>query len=128
MCQTIPDNEENVMKRQTDLLAVFLLLAAATAAFAMQHEATVDKGKALFSDPKLGTNGRSCNDCHKDGSGLEKAADRKDLESMVNGCIKANLKGKPLKQRSVEMQSLLLYIKSIGSARKPASKSAHTGC
>jgi cytochrome c peroxidase len=52
----------------------------------------VEKGKALFNDAKLGggTSGVSCNSCHPDGKGLEKAADRKDkdLEKQVNLCIK----------------------------------------
>jgi hypothetical protein len=35
----------------------------------------------LFNDPKFGggTAGVSCNSCHLDGRGLEKAADKKDL-------------------------------------------------
>ena len=110
------------------LAAVLFLSVAAPALYAMQHEPTPDKGKALFSDPKLGTNGKTCNDCHRDGAGIEKAADRNDLEEMVNGCIKANLKGRALKPKSVEMQSLLLYIRSVGSAKKPASKNDRVGC
>ncbi len=107
------------------LVTVILLLAAEATVTAMAHEATTDKGKALFNDPKLGTNGKSCNDCHKNGAGLEKAAERKDLESMVNGCITMNLKGNPLKPMSVEMQSLLLYIKSVGAVKKQTGKNGH---
>jgi cytochrome c peroxidase len=118
------------MKNASAVLAAILFLSfAAPALSAMRHEPTIDKGKLLFNDPKLGSNGKTCNDCHKDGTGMEKAADRKDLEGMVNGCIKANLKGKALKPKSVEMQSLLLYIRSVGSAKKPATKSTTSvGC
>ncbi len=99
-------------------VVLLAFVVSAGAAFAMKHEATAEKGKALFNDPKLGTNGKTCNDCHRNGSGLENAADRKDLEGMVNGCITVNLKGKPLKPKSVQMQSLLLYLRSIGAAKK----------
>jgi len=113
------------------MMCAVVVVAAWTMAgvvVAMQHEATADKGKALFNDTKLGTNGKSCNDCHKDGSGLEKAAAKKDLESIVNTCIKKGLNGKALKKRSVEMQSMVLYIKGLGSEKKPAVKKAPVGC
>ncbi len=111
------------------VLATLLSLSFALPALsAMSHEPTLDKGKALFNDPRLGTNGKTCNDCHKDGSGMEKAAEKKDLESIVNACIRANLKGKALKAKSVEMQSLLLYVRSVGTPGKPAEKKAAVGC
>jgi cytochrome c peroxidase len=98
--------------------ATALLLVAASAVCAMQHEASVNKGKILFNDPKLGTNGKTCNDCHKDGGGLEQAGSRKDIQRTVNSCIQASLKGKALKPDSVEMQSLVLYLKSLGGEKK----------
>jgi cytochrome c peroxidase len=97
-------------------IAAFVIIAAmalAGAAAAAHHEGSVEKGKALFNDPKLGTTGKSCNDCHKDGKGIEKAAVRKDLETVVNNCITQGLKGKALDAGSVEMQSLVKYIKSL---------------
>jgi hypothetical protein len=108
--------------------AMFLLFLSGSAVFAMQHEATPDKGKALFNDPKLGTNGKTCNDCHKDGTGLERSGERKDLEKTVNKCVTASLKGKALKPKSVEMLSLLLYLKGLGGEKKPAAKKAPVGC
>ncbi len=74
----------------------------------------VVKGKALFNDPKLGggTTGTSCNSCHPDGKGMEKAADRKDLEKQVNLCIKSALKGKGIDPKSAEMADLIAYLKS----------------
>ena len=115
-------------KASVVLGAVLLLSLAAPALSAMRHEPTIDKGKALFSDPTLGTNGKTCNDCHKDGAGLEKAMEKKDLEGIVNACIKANLKGRALKPKSVEMQSLLLYIRGVGALKKPAEKKTGVGC
>jgi len=119
--------EENMRQTVVLLTMLSVMLFAGTGASAMKHEATVDKGKALFNDPKLGTTGTTCNDCHKDGAGLAPAAERKDLEAIVNGCIKANLKGKALKPKSVEMQSLLLYIRSMGAVKQPAEKKKAVG-
>jgi cytochrome c len=102
--------------------AILVVGMLAVVVYAMQHEATADKGRMLFNDTKLGTNGKSCNDCHKDGAGLEKAGVRKDLETMVNACITKALNGKSLKTSSAEMQSLVLYIKGLGSEKKPSGK------
>ena len=44
---------------------LLLLFLSGSAAFAIRHEATLEKGKALLNDPKLGTAGKTCNDCHK---------------------------------------------------------------
>jgi len=75
----------------------------------------MEKGKALFNDPKFGggTAGVSCNSCHPDGKGLEKAADKKDLEKFVNACIKNALKGKGIDTKSAEMADIVAYIKSL---------------
>ncbi len=95
------------------LLTALIAGAGFGTVFAMQHEATVEKGKALFNDTKLGTVGKSCNSCHSSGKGLENAGAKTDLEYTINSCINQALKGKNLKVKSVEMQSLVLYIKSI---------------
>ena len=110
------------MKNVSIALLVFLFIVAGiTAVHAAKHEASRDAGKALFNDAKLGTSGKTCNDCHKNGKGLEKAGSRTDLEQMVNNCIAGPLKGTPLKTDSVEMKSIVLYIKSL-------KKKAPVGC
>jgi cytochrome c553 len=75
----------------------------------------MEKGKALFNDPKFGggTAGVSCNSCHPDGKGLGKAADKKDLEKFINACIKNALKGKGIDTKSAEMADIVAYIKSL---------------
>lgn len=85
----------------------------------------VAKGKILFNDTKLGGGmaGKSCNSCHPEGKGLEKAANRKDLPKVTNACIENALKGKPINPKSAEMADLIAYIKSLkgnpeGSAGK----------
>ena len=110
------------------VFAVVAALTMVSVVFSMQHEPTADKGKVLFNDAKLGVNGKSCNDCHKDGAGLEKSGAKHDLETIVNTCIKKSLNGKELKKKSVEMQSMVLFIKGLGMEKKPAGKKTPVGC
>jgi hypothetical protein len=113
------------------IITILFILAAVVdtgIVFAAQKEASIEKGKALFNDPKLGTSGKSCNTCHPDGKGLTHAGEKSDLARIVNNCIAVPLKGKPLDPESVEMQSLLLYVKGFG-AKKPAEiKKPAVGC
>jgi len=97
------------------VIIVVVALLGEGMVYAAQNEASVAQGKALFNDPKLGTSGKTCGSCHPNGSGLEKAGAIKDIPQMVNNCISKPLKGKPLDVKSTQMQSLVLYIKSIGA-------------
>ena len=93
----------------------------------------VEKGKALFNDPKLGTNNSTCNTCHPDGKGMEKAGatGKKEwttpggvlnsLEDAINMCITMALKGKALDKNSQEMKDLVAYIKSL-AVKAPMKK------
>lgn len=110
------------------LLAALVVMLGAGVLFAMQHEASVEKGKALFNDPKLGTTGKSCNDCHPNGKGTEESGAKADLPRIVNACITASIKGKEIDEKSMEMQSMVMYIKSLGTGGKPAKKKAAVGC
>jgi mono/diheme cytochrome c family protein len=100
------------------LIAVSIIFSFAFA------EGNKVKGKDLFNDPKLGnaTSGKSCNTCHPDGKGLDKAADKefniggkeqKGLEEAINFCIENAIKGKPLDPESEQMKDLVAYIKSL---------------
>lgn len=103
-------------------MAVMGLLCSSVGAAGM-----VEKGKALFNDPKFaeGTSGKSCNSCHPDGKGLEKAGlkGRKEwknpggtwlsLQDANNVCIILANKGKAIDPKSVEMKDLVAYIKSL---------------
>jgi len=95
------------------VLAIIVMVIGASILVAAQQEASVEKGKALFNDPQLGTSGKTCNSCHISGKGLEKAGTGKDLENTINACITTPLKGKALDVKSIEMKSLVLYIKSL---------------
>jgi cytochrome c len=109
-----------LMKMVSLSLAVIGLIASVVFA-----AGDLSKGKELFNDPKLGTNGMSCNSCHPDGKGLEKAGlpDRTEwknpagtwlnLEDANNVCIMMAMKGKTIEPKSQEMQDLTAYIKSL---------------
>jgi cytochrome c peroxidase len=102
---------------------VLLFAVAGIASVSLVHaaeKAFVAKGKTLFNDPKLGFTGKTCQTCHPDGKGLEQAGGKANLEDIINNCIMGPLKGKELEPKSAEMQSLVLYVKSL-SAKKPAA-------
>ena len=98
-----------------NLLTIAAFSLVAGLAIGMDQEPNIDKGKMLFNDPNLGTTGKSCNDCHSLGRGLKKVGTRQDLEEVVNSCITAALKGKALDPKSIEMRSLVLYLRSLGA-------------
>jgi len=86
----------------------------------------IERGKALFNDVNLGNGkaGKSCNSCHPEGRGLEKAGTKSEfnimgqrqgsLEDAVNFCIKMALKGEPIETDSQQMKDIVAYIKSLG--------------
>lgn len=101
------------------LLSILAIGLSLSFAFAAGDAA---KGKVLFTNTTLGngTAGKSCNSCHPDGKGLEKAGDRKDLPKVINSCIENALKGKVIDPNSAEMVSLIAYIKSLKGKRAEA--------
>jgi len=105
------------------VLAVFSVIGMVVAA----PEISIEKGKALFNDPKLGTNSKTCGTCHMDGKGLERSGANADLVRVINGCIVGPLRGKALEDTSAEMQSLVLYIKSL-AGKQSGVKKPSVGC
>jgi len=106
------------------LRTVVIVMLSFSLAFTLALAAgNAEKGKILFSDPKFGggTAGMSCDSCHPDGKGVEKAGDRKDLEKMVNTCIKNALKGKGIDPKSAEMADVVAYLKSL-KGKAPAAE------
>jgi cytochrome c len=96
-------------------IAVLVMISFALMFTLTMAAGDMEKGKALFGDPKLGggTAGVSCNSCHPDGKGMEKAGDMKGLEKQINACIKGALKGKGIDPKSAEMADIIAYIKSL---------------
>lgn len=118
------------VKKMKVLKISLMSLIALGLVFSFAYAAgNVEKGKALFNDPKFagGTAGKSCASCHPDGKGLEKAAEKKEwktpagpaktLKEAVNLCIVNALKGKALEPKSEEMKDIVAYIKSLGKKK-----------
>lgn len=113
------------MRKISTILAIFTLMM-----FTTVWAGNVEKGKALFNDPKFGggTTGKSCNSCHPDGKGLEKAGKKKEfsimgqkqkgLEEAVNFCIVNAMKGKAIDPKSEDMANIVAYIKSLKAKKK----------
>jgi cytochrome c len=99
------------------LISISLVISFAFAA------GNVEKGKALFNDPKAFGGQKACNSCHPDGKGLEGTAKNNKwmtpagptstLTETINHCIVNANKGKALDPKSQEMQDLIAYIKSL---------------
>jgi cytochrome c peroxidase len=103
------------MKKKAMIIAV--AIAGALMAISLQavEKPSTSLGEKLFNDPNLGgsVNARSCNNCHPGGKGLEDAGSNPDLASIINHCISGPLGGTPVAKDSTQMQSLILYIKSL---------------
>jgi len=104
-------------KRAGLILAASALLAYPVLA---ADAPSVERGKELFNSAKLGTNGKSCATCHPDGKKLQHAAayNEGELGEVINQCIKNPLKGKPLDVDSIDMKSLIIYIKTFAGPGK----------
>jgi len=91
-----------------------LLLALALSAPA---EATISNGKTLFNSIDLGVNGKACALCHAGGKAFdaEELANRtsKEVGILVNHCLSLRMKSPKLAPESVELQSLVLYVKTF---------------
>lgn len=102
------------MKRVGSMI-VLLLSLAVTMGPVFAQEPSAELGKKLFNDPSLAgsSNVRSCNTCHKNGSGLERAGKKNNLTKTIQQCIKGPLGGVKLNESSLEVQSLKMYIQSL---------------
>jgi cytochrome c len=97
---------------------------------------SAERGKALFSDPSLGTNGKSCNDCHIDGGmkdtmmgkmAMKAFRNERDafprysmamnrvvtLDQVVNWCIIGPMKGAALPWDDQRLTDLVAYAASV---------------
>ncbi len=97
---------------------------------------SVERGKALFNDAKLGTSGMTCNSCHAKGGTVDskmgemsmKAFDALNakypkyfgmakrvmtLDQVINWCIKTPLKGEPLSWDDQKLTDLTAYVASV---------------
>jgi cytochrome c peroxidase len=104
------------MKKVSWLFVILSLLVSSVGYLIAAEGPSVALGKKLFNDKTLGgaTGSVSCNTCHPGGKGLAKAGQHPDLAAIINSCITDSLKGQKIAPDSVEMKSLLLYIKTLG--------------
>ena len=106
------------MKRVSAWLSIplFIMSFAIGACVSAEKEPSASDGEKLFNDPQLAgsVNASSCATCHPGGKGLEKAFENPKLVSVINTCITGPLEGHALEGGSAEMQSLKLYVESLG--------------
>lgn len=95
---------------------------------------SAERGKKLFAEPALGTNGKTCNSCHLEFGRSEKPGPqdaknflRKDtfpkyvpmakkvmtLDQMIQLCITTQLAGKPLNWDDSRLTDLAVYVNSL---------------
>ena len=102
-------------------------------------KASIMNGKALFSDAALGTNGKTCNDCHMAGGTMEGKMGKMvvkpfhevnekypmywmmankvmTLDQVINWCIMTPLQGEPLKWDDQRLADLAAYCASVEHA------------
>lgn len=115
---------------------------------AMELAKSVERGLALFGDKKLGTSGKTCNDCHMEGGTQDgkmgdmtlKAFDNlaahypkyfmmgkrvMTLDQVVNFCVTTPLKGEALAWDDQRLTDLVAYCASVKPAKvekKPEEK------
>ena len=84
-----------------------------------EYMSTVKKGRALFTDPNLGTNGVVCGQCHPNAANTHPETFPKfqqqigqvvPLWMMINWCIRNPLEGKELAADDPRMLALQAYI------------------
>lgn len=99
-------------------LAVVVALLAASAVAASGPSAA--RGKVLFESRSLGTNGKSCVQCHAGGKGFDDVGATKDAElaAYVNSCIKGMLAGKELPAGSDDLRSIVLHVRELAPKAK----------
>jgi len=102
------------MKKQMWLAAVMAIFLA-TGIVQAAGKSSVELGKEMYNDPKLGgsTNESSCNSCHAGGKGLKNAAEKKKFTKLINTCLVGQMEGEKMDGRKVSMRSLKMYIKSL---------------
>lgn len=102
------------MKR-TLIISAALIMAGGMISADAAETVSIERGRELFESAKLGTTGKSCATCHPGGKKLEWAAtyDDERLGEISNKCIRKALQGKPLKEDSDDLKSLILYLKTF---------------
>lgn len=82
---------------------------------AMASRASLMYGEVLFADPGLAgsPNKLSCASCHADGKGFDLNTDLVTLAEKINHCATTAMQGASIKEPSIDMTSLQIYILSL---------------
>lgn len=117
------------MKRTSIMAMAAIIAGLAVPALLSAQASSVERGQALFENPRAFGGQKSCSACHPGGRGLEKAGGKSrfnimgkvqnSLPEAVNFCIVNANRGKAIPVDSVEMGEITAYIKSL--AGKPAT-------
>ena len=84
-----------------------------------EYMSVVEKGRALWVDGELGTNGVACAQCHPNAANTHPETYPKfqqqlgrvaTLREMINWCIQQPLEGAPLELDSAEMVAIEAYV------------------
>lgn len=84
-----------------------------------EYMSVVQKGRALWTSPTLGTNGVACAQCHPNAANTHPETYPKfqqqlgrvaTLREMINWCIQQPLEGKPLALDDPQMVALEAYV------------------
>ena len=105
------------MTKRPILSLIILLFLCGTAL-----GAELEEGKRLFHDKTLGSNGKSCASCHKDGAGLESAGEYpvEMLQEFMNFCIRDALKGELLPTNDSRLAALEKYVRTFYKKKEAA--------
>jgi cytochrome c len=100
------------MNKSMIFFSLFLLLAFQGYA---NEAPSLSLGKSLFESTELGTTGKSCQNCHPQGKGLDEIGDFNDeeLKDIINACIRDALGGKLISTESQEMEALHAYVRKF---------------
>lgn len=102
-------------------------------------------GEKLWNDPKLSTNGMSCNTCHANHGAFQAtfakpyphivamARDKAGvkavhLDEMIQACMAMPMAAKPLPWDSRELAALVAYTRTVQQSFKPAAKATANPC
>ena len=84
-----------------------------------EYMSVVEKGRALWTSPELGTNGVACAQCHPNAANTHPETYPKfqkqlgrviAVREMINWCIRQPLEGEPLKLDDPKMIAIEAYI------------------
>ena len=84
-----------------------------------EYMSVVEKGRALWASPELGTNGVACGQCHPNAANTHPETYPKfqqqlgrviALRDMINWCLMNPLEGAPLELDSREMVAIEAYV------------------